>query len=220
MRNLLFFLFAASLTAACGGDADTTEVTATDAVAEGGAQVVQGNTYSVNPGSSQILWTGSKLVGDSHTGTLDVKDGRLAVANNELVAGEFTIDMASLTVTDLDENSGKGKLEGHLKNEDFFEVAKYPDATFTITQVQPATGNPNVTHNLTGNLTMKGQTKSVTIPANVVITDEMISAVTPAFAINRNDWGVKYGSGLSGAVGDNVISDDVKLVINLKAARS
>jgi len=147
-------------------------------------------------------------------------DGRLMVGGDKLIGGEFTIDMNSLTNTDIEDAGKRGNLEGHLKNEDFFEVSKFPTSKFELIQVQPVTGNDAVTHNLTGNLTLKGITKSITIPANVIVTDAMISAVTPAFDINRTDWGVKYGSGLTGAVGDKVISDQVALVINLKATRA
>lgn len=185
-----------------------------------GPQVMQGVTYNVNTAESQVMWTGRKVIGDSHTGTLSISEGRLMMGGDKLVGGEFTIDMNSLTNTDIADPKSKGDLEGHLKNEDFFEVSKYPTAEFTLLQVQPATGDANITHNLTGNLTMKGVTKSITIPANVIVTDAMISAVTPAFDINRTDWGVKYGSGLTGAVGDKVISDQVALVINLKATRA
>jgi polyisoprenoid-binding protein YceI len=185
-----------------------------------GPKVMQGVTYNVNPKESQVIWTGRKVVGDdSHTGTLMVSEGRLMMGDDKLVGGEFTIDMHSLKNTDIQDAETAGKLEGHLKHEDFFEVEKFPTAEFELIQVQPMAGKENITHNLTGNLTMKGVTKSITIPANVIVTDEMISAVTPAFDINRTDWGVHYGSGLSGAVGDKVISDDVALVINLQATR-
>jgi len=219
MKNFLLMLFAAFALTACGDNDGAVEVETGEATTEA-AQVVQGTTYRVVPANSQVLWTGSKVVGGSHQGTIDVTDGTLSVAGNQLAGGQFTIDMASLTVTDLDDANGKGKLEGHLKNEDFFEVASYPTATFELVAAEPVSGNADVTHNLRGNLTMKGVSKSVTIPANVVVTDDMVSAVTPAFTIDRMDWGVKYGSGLAGAVGDNVISDDVKLVINLKAQRA
>lgn len=185
-----------------------------------GPTATQGVTYNVNSAESQVLWTGSKVVGDSHTGTLNVSEGRLMMGGDKLVGGEFTIDMNSLKNTDIEDAGKRGNLEGHLKNEDFFEVSKFPTAKFELVQVQSVTGNEAVTHNLTGNLTMKGITKSITIPANVIVTDAMISAVTPAFDINRTDWGVKYGSGLTGAVGDKVISDNVALVINLKATRA
>jgi len=220
--KLFLPLFAVALMAiSCNSKKSDATAEVGDAIENAsGPQVTQGVTYNVNAAESQVLWTGRKVVGDSHTGTLNISEGRLMIGGDKLVGGEFTIDMNSLTNTDIEDAKSKGNLEGHLKNEDFFEVSKYPTAEFKLLQVQPSTGTPDVTHNLTGNLTMKGVTKSITIPANVIVTDAMISAVTPAFDINRTDWGVKYGSGLTGAVGDKVISDQVALVINLKATRA
>ena len=221
MKNLLLLAAFALALASCGNNSEAVEAEVGEELAENaGSQVRQGVAYNVVPAESQVLWTGGKVTGDKHTGSMNVSTGRLAVAGGDFIGGEFTIDIASLNVTDLDENSGKGKLEGHLKNEDFFDVAKYPDAKFTIVQVQPVSGKPDITHNITGNLTMKGVTKSVTIPANVVVTDATVTAVSPSFSIDRNDWGMSYGSGLAGAVGDNIINDEVDLVINLKASRA
>ena len=112
---------------------------------------------------------------------------------------------------------GKEDLEGHLKTGDFFETEKFPTGQFVITKVAPASGQPNVTHNITGNLTLKGVTKSVTFPANVIAAGNKISAVTPAFKINRTEWGIKYGSGLLGTPADKIIHDEIALVVNLQA---
>ena len=220
MKNLFLLAALGLLLAACGNKSDAVEAEVGDKIEEVGTKVKQGVAYQVQPSQSQVLWTGGKVTGDKHTGSMTISEGRLAVAGDDLIGGEFTIDIASLNVTDLDENSGKGKLEGHLKSGDFFDAGKYPDAKFTVVQVQPVTGMADITHNITGNLTMKGVTKSVTIPANVIVTDAMISAVSPSFQIDRNDWNMSYGSGLAGAVGDNVINDEVELVINLKANRA
>jgi len=222
MKFFLPLVAVALMAVSCNNNKSEVAAEVGDAIesAASGPQVTQGVTYNVNTAESQIMWTGRKAVGDSHTGTLSVSEGRLMMGGDKLVGGEFTIDMNSLTNTDIDDPGKRGNLEGHLKNEDFFEVAKFPTATFELLQVQPATGTPDITHNLTGNLTLKGVTKSITIPANVIVTDATITAVTPAFDINRTDWGVKYGSGLTGAIGDKVISDEVALVINLKATRA
>ena len=219
LRTFLPVALLALGAAACNSDSDATEVDA-DAPVSTAPVVSQATIYKIAPTESKISWVGRKVVGDEHTGTIDITDGMLAFDGQTLAAGEFTIDMASLTVTDLDEANGKMKLEGHLKNEDFFQVDRYPQAKFTLGQVQPESSMPGITHRLTGNLEMKGVSKSVTIPANVQVTPDAVTATTPAFKINRNDWGVKYGSGLAGAVGDNVISDDVELTINLRATRS
>lgn len=171
--------------------------------------------YEVQPTASQVNWTGSKPTGQ-HTGTLQISGGNLAVVNNNITAGSFTIDMGSLTVTDL-EGEQKGKLEGHLKSPDFFDVSSHPKATFEIVSVTAGSDVEDATHTITGNLMMNGNTKSVTIPANVNMANGKITAVTPAFTINRTNWDVKYGSGLIGTAQDQLINDEVGLVITLVA---
>ena len=213
-------VFAGALAASCGGNStEGVEVDAADAT-DVAAPVGQATVYNVQPEASSIAWTGGKLVGgDEHTGTLSITEGRLAVQGDDITAGDFTVDMNSLTVTDLDENSGKSKLEGHLKNEDFFESNTYPTSTFEITRVEPVTGEPGVTHRLTGNLTMKGVAKEVTIPANVTVTGDRITANTPAFEIDRQQWGIQYGSGALGLAQDKIIKDEMVLEIDLVATR-
>ena len=218
--KLLPLLFAGAFAVACGGGTEGVEVDAKDAT-DSAAPIGQAAVFQVQPDASSIEWTGGKLVGgDEHAGTLAISDGRLAVEGDAITAGSFTIDMNSLTVTDLDENSGKSKLEGHLKNEDFFEVGKYPTAKFEITKVTPVTGENGVTHQLTGNLEMKGVTKEVTLPANVTVAGNTITANTPAFEIDRQQWGIEYGSGALGLAQDKIIKDEMVLVVNLTAARS
>ena len=77
-------------------------------------------TEDVKIKSSTINWLGSKVTG-SHEGTVNLQSGFLKFDNNDLVGGEFVIDMTSIVCTDL---SGKGKasIEGHLKSDDFFSV--------------------------------------------------------------------------------------------------
>jgi polyisoprenoid-binding protein YceI len=125
--------------------------------------------------------------------------------------------MNSIANSDLTAENGKEKLEGHLKTGDFFETEKYPTGKFEITSVSAASGVEDATHLIEGNLTMKGVTKSVKLPAHVAITDSKITAVTPAFTINRTEWGITFKSGIIGTVKDKSINDEIGLVISLAA---
>ena len=177
-------------------------------------------TYNVDASQSVISWTGSKVLGDRHTGTLKLAKGSISSVGGKLTGGTFVIDMNSLSNSDLGAGSGKEKLEGHLKSADFFDTVKFPNATFTITEVNAVGGGGAETHKITGNLTMMGMSKSISIPANVSMGADKIMAVSPAFSINRTDWGVKYGSGLLGTVKDKAISDDVSISLKISAAKS
>lgn len=212
---------AALLTTACGGEESTAVEAEVGEAVDVAAEPGEGVTYAVLPASSSVLWTGNKLVGDSHTGTLDVSEGSLTVVGDEITGGQFVIDMNSLENTDLDEDSGKADLEGHLKSDDFFKTEQYPTATFEVVSVEPVTGQEGVTHQLKGNLTMLDVTKSISIPANVRVEGDKIVATTPDFEINRTDWGVQYGSGsIAGLAQDKIIKDEVQLKIELEADRA
>jgi polyisoprenoid-binding protein YceI len=71
----------------------------------------------------------------SHDGTVNVKSGNLVLKNGAVVGGEFVLDMTTINSTDLS-GEYQGKLNGHLKNGDFFEVEKFPTATYKITSVK------------------------------------------------------------------------------------
>ena len=219
--SLLAVASAALLTAACGGNESTAVEAEVGEAVDVAAAPGEGVTYTVVPANSVVSWQGNKLVGDSHTGTLDVTEGSLTVAGDQITGGEFVIDMNSLENTDLDEDSGKADLEGHLKSDDFFKTEQYPTATFTVVSAEPVTGQEGITHELKGNLKMLDVTKSITIPANVTMDGDKIVATTPEFEINRTDWGVQYGSGsIAGLAQDKIINDEVQLKIELEADRA
>jgi polyisoprenoid-binding protein YceI len=150
---------------------------------------------------------------------MKLKSGNINVADGNITGGKFTIDMASITDTDLAPDDGKADLEGHLKSDDFFDVAKYPEGVFEITSVEKVSDKPDATHTITGNLTLKGVTKSVSIPASVVISNGQLAAKTPQFVIDRTQWGVQYGSGALGLAQDEIINDEVGLQLAIKAAK-
>jgi len=215
--NVFFAAISMSLLmAACADAPEGQKVEAEDAVATETVDISTGAmTYSVNTDDSQVNWVGSKPGGE-HTGFVNLAGGELQVKDDELLGGSFVLDMNSITDEDL-EGEKKGKLENHLKAGDFFEVEQFPTATFEITGVEAAAETPDATHQITGNLTMKGVTKSVTVPANVELTEEGLVATTPKFTINRTEWGVNFKSGVLGVPKDKAIHDEIGLQIKLAA---
>lgn len=214
MKNLL--MFASLLVFVACGQAPTGERVEAQDAQEATAPTETAKTLAVDTQQSTISWVGSKKIGDQHTGTIGLADGSLSVEGGQLTGGKFTIDMSKLTNTDL-EGEYQQKLVGHLMSDDFFAVGTYPTTTFEITSVEAVTDNTDATHNITGNLTMRETTKSITIPAKVSMTDGGIIATTPDFVINRTDWGVSFGSSTLGVVGDNIINDEIGLQITLTA---
>jgi polyisoprenoid-binding protein YceI len=217
MFNLIALIALMGTFTACNNAPKGEKVDAGDAVETTENASAQAASYAVSTSDSKINWTGSKLVGDQHNGHIAIKEGNLKVQDGNIVGGTFVIDMNSITDEDLQAGQGKEKLEGHLKSADFFDVANHPTATFEIASVETANDNPEATHKITGNLTLRGETKSVTIPAKVSMADGQITATTPQFVIDRTQWGANYGASMLGVAQDKVIRDEIGLVIDLKA---
>lgn len=221
MKNVYLLIFAIALLffSSCKNEKSEAETTEAQPTAES----TQGaSTFKVDTSNSKIEWTGSKPTGE-HKGTIALKSGELSFNNGNIESGKFTIDMNSIVVTDLKEDEGKTDLENHLKGtgdkegeDHFFNVKKYPEASFEITKVTPKEGKTTIE----GNLTLKGQTKGVSFSASISIEGNKISLNSDEFAINRTEWGITYSSKtLAGTAKDKFINDDIKLKINLLAVK-
>ncbi len=214
LKNLFIAAVAVSL-AACAGAPSADKAATTDKQSEAEAS---GTTYSIDTTASSITWVGTKPTGQ-HTGTMAVSGGNLSVADGKLTSGSFTINVNSLSTTDL-EGEGKMDLDGHLKSPDFFDAGKYPTATFTVTSVEPFDSTKTksllsgATHLISGNLKLKDSTKNVTFPAKVDIQANGVTALAN-FNIDRRQWGMHYGSDAS--IQDKFIRPDVNIQFNVKA---
>ena len=209
-----------ALTVSCKKDntenAETTE--AVDAK-EATAEAVK---YNVNTEESVIDWTGSKPTG-KHTGTIKISEGEFAVKNDSVESGKFTLDMNSITVTDLETGNGKEDLEGHLKGlgkeetaDHFFNVNKYPTGTFEITGITQVEGKTMVE----GNLTLKETTKNIKFPATITVTPDAVTLVSDSFKIDRTLWKVNYSSkSIFDNLGDKYVDDEIEIKVNVKATK-
>ncbi len=157
--------------------------------------------------SSKVVWKGYKVLG-SHEGTIDLSSGFLNFDGETLTGGEFVMDLTTISTTDL-EGEYKGKLDGHLKSEDFFGVDQYPTATLKMTKVKSSGKN---SYSVTADLTMKDVTKEIQFEASVYG-----SKASASIKIDRTDYNVKYGSeSFFGELKDNAIYDEFDLVIDLE----
>lgn len=174
------------------------------------------NSYNVNIAESAISWKGAHPVGEGHNGDLKLEKGLFDVENGIIKAGMFVIDMNSINCLDLTEDKGKAKLEGHLKAADFFDVEKFPTAKFEIASSELKEGKLYVT----GNLTLKDVTKSITIPATLTENGNDITFKSEPFNIDRTDFGVQYASGkFFEGLKDKAINDLLGLSFEIKARK-
>jgi len=215
--TLTLALFLACFMYSCKGDKATTTAEAAKTV-----QAASGSSYNVDASKSSIMWTGSKPTG-THTGTINVSEGSVSVDNGNVTGGKFTIDMNSIASTDLNGDMRKN-LEAHLKGtsagkeNDFFNVSKFPTATFEITSIKNLVNNKTATHLVYGNLTLKGITKSVSFPATIMDRGNNIGMRSNKFTINRTDWDIKFKSkSFFDDLKDNFIDDEIELLISVIA---
>jgi polyisoprenoid-binding protein YceI len=129
---------------------------------------------------------------------------------------ELTIDTASV-------DTGNDQRNGHLVSADFFEVETHPQITFVSTEVERAVDAGETTWVITGDLTIKGTTKPVTIEF-----EQTGSARDPfgnlrvgfegSTAINRKDWGLTWNAALE--TGGVLVSDRIKLDFDISAIQN
>lgn len=186
------------------------------------ASVVTDGTYTVIASESEVGFAGKKPLIDGYinTGSIGVSEGTITVAGEE-ATGQFTVDMTTLSVSATPVKPGQeNALEGHLQSERWFDVATYPTAVFAITSVGPrADSEQTFTYDVTGDLTLKGQTNEVTFPAQIYQSNDRLVAMGEV-AIDRTRWGITSGSSsFFDDLADNVIDDMVQLSVSLVAQK-
>lgn len=169
--------------------------------------------FKVDEKNSTIGWIGKKVTGQ-HTGNVQIASGEFTVDKKAIKDGSFEIDMTTITVTDVTDPNGNAKLVGHLKNDDFFGVEKFPKAKFVITSVTPKAGDE---YTIKGNLTIKGITDSVEFPATIKNDGKKITA-SAKIIVDRTKYGIKFRStNFFENLGDKAISNDFELDVKLVA---
>lgn len=169
---------------------------------------VNAQTFKANIESSSLKWTGTKVVGSSHYGYVKLKEGSLELKKGNIQAGQFVIDMNSMTNTDIDNEEYNKKLVGHLLSDDFFGVEKHPIATLNVNSV---TKFKNSQATASGHLTIKGQQH----PIEFAI-EKKDNAYVASIKVDRTLYGIRYGSGsFFDNLGDKAIDNDFTIDVNL-----
>ncbi len=160
-------------------------------------------TYAFGPETSKIEFKGAKVTG-SHLGGFKGFKGELQLGDKpETGKIDLTIDTATIF-------ADAEKLTGHLRSPDFFDVEKFPTATFKSSSIAPADGGK---YTVTGDLTMHGVTKQIAFPAAITLADGTVKA-TSEFSVNRKDFGIVYPG-----MPDDLIRDDVVITLDINAKK-
>jgi len=179
------------------------------------------DNFKVNSEASAVEWVGKKVTGE-HKGGIKISNGDFNIANGAITGGNFTIDMNSITCTDL-QGEWSDKLVDHLKSEEFFSTQKHATSSFKITKVTPiktAKKEGEANNTITGNLTIKGNTQEISFPAYVLVKNDGAVAIGEA-TIDRTKFDIKYGSAnFFEGLGDKAISNDFIIKFTLAAKKA
>ena len=211
MRNYLAaaLIVLAALTYGCADPAaNKTKATVTNAAPESNtAKQADAEKLVISPQNSRVEFVAAKVT-RSHNGSFKQFAGTIDLVPNSIKSSRVTIDIdTGSVVTDED------ALTAHLKTPDFFDVAKFPKATFVSTKIEPGI-KAGTTHQVTGNFDLHGVKKSITFPATIHMTPES-ATVDAEFSINRKDFGIVYAG-----KADDLIRDGVVIKLTLKVPRS
>lgn len=166
-----------------------------------------GEKIKITSEGSKVEFIGSHIGSDitgGQQGAFEKFSGTITLVQPKLENSQVTIEIEMNSVT-----TQSGGLAQHLKTPDFFDVAKYPKATFTSTEIKVG-GEKGATHTITGNLELHGVKKAITFPAKITVTKDAV-VVNSEFTINRKDFGITYDS--------KTIRDEVVMKLNVRAAR-
>ena len=161
----------------------------------------------ININESKIKWIGKEITTKIHFGSLKFNSGKIILNNDQIIGGDFSVDMKSLVVDDL---SGKSKqyLENHLKSNDFFGVEKYPSASLKILSSNKISNNE---HKINGILTIKNIAHSISFG----LTFNDLGAFSK-MTFDRSKYDVKYRSAsFFSDLGDKLIYDDIDIEVTL-----
>lgn len=218
-KNFPLFIIALVAVFTLTSCAKETRTTVTTTDAENIEVTIEANTLPINLETSLVTWNGYKsLVDTEHEGTIKLNQGELLLdEENQLVGGNFTLDMTTLDNSDLSGAMKEGLL-GHLNSAEFFDTENYSTATFQITKVLPIQEN-GATHQVSGNLTIKDISKNITFKANATNLDTENVSVTADFNINRQNWSLGHSEEASvlDQVKDNAIKNEVRVRLDIKS---
>ncbi len=220
MKHLFIAAIAAGAVLASCGSGERAEEAKTGEAMEV-TEVAEAQVYSI-AANTTLNWRGfKKFIESEHVGTIAVAGGEFQVAEGKVVGGKVTIDMNNIIDTDLTDEGKNAYLVGHLKSDDFFDVANHPEATFEIVEVREAAGE-GTNSVVVGNLTLRGTTNSIEFPANITVADNQVTFAAPTFSIDRTKWGANFHDEndpeIAASLKDDLIAHEIELDFNLTAA--
>ncbi len=172
---------------------------------------IPAGTWTIDPVHSTVGFSVKHLMVSKVRGKFDTFSGTITVAEDGTPSVQAEIDVASI-------NTGNDQRDGHVRSADFFDAENFPKATFVSTDVE-ADGDDYV---LTGDFTLKGVTKSVSLKlefngVNPGMGAGPIAGFEATTVINRKDFGVDLEMPLEG--GGVVVGDKITINLEIEAGK-
>lgn len=171
----------------------------------------QPTNWEFDASHSNIRFAVSHMVISEVEGNFGKYEGKVTASESNFSDAkvDFTIVVNSINTDDEDRDA-------HLRNEDFFNTEKYPEINFKSTSMKSVGNNK---YKLTGEFTMMGVTKKITLDVkyNGTITDpwgNTKAGFKISGTIDRTDWGLKYNSTMD--TGGLMIGEEVDIVCNIE----
>lgn len=204
----IIFLAAATAIAACNNNPtkNSAKATVSESVAVSPQAPAGATTFTFSNDGSTVAFVGAKVTG-KHEGGFKTFKGTVSLVDNDIDKASVSVEIEATSLF-----TDQEKLTKHLKSGDFFDVEKFPKASFVSTQLKRGV-NRGAPCTVTGNLTLHGVTKSISFPAWIKQTDAGVEA-NAEFGINRKDFGIAYAG-----KADDLIKDDVLIKLSLRAKK-
>jgi polyisoprenoid-binding protein YceI len=168
--------------------------------------VFAADSYKIDPVHSTIGFSVKHMMVSNVRGQFDQYEGQIVYDSKNLAGSKINVIIQSSSIDTRNE-----KRDEHLKTADFFDVSKFPTITFVSKKISPT--------EIIGDLTVKGITKEITIPATITgpvkgMKGDLLG-VEGTFTLNRQDYGITYSKVLD--QGGLAVSNDVVVNISIEA---
>lgn len=209
MRTIPVLFIATALLVGCSDPAANTTAARVEAAStettEPSPSAGERESLTLDASRSSVGFTGAKVT-DSHDGTFADFSATMQLDPEDVTKSsvDVTIQMSSVQIE-------PDRLREHLLSSDFFDVERFPTTTFKSTRI--AAGGEGGTHTVTGNLTLHGETRSITFPATIEVEANEVRA-RAEFSINRKDFGITYAG-----MADDLIRDGVVIRFDVRFPR-
>lgn len=172
-------------------------------------------TWTIDPAHSEVQFKVKHLVISTVTGSFDRFSGQLETASDDFTPATINFEAEVDSI-----NTNNADRDNHLKSADFFDAANYPKISF-VSESFEKTGES--TYKLTGNFTMRGTTKKITLDVEHggVMTDpygNTKAGFELQGKVSRKEFGLSWNAVTE--AGGVVVADEVKLLLNIQLTKN